>query len=322
MPSGRERTVWRTTAALAASAWLVSNATAGARDHAEHAARVDKVFAAYDRSDSPGCTVGVIADGAFVHVRGYGRANLEHGVPLGPRTVFDIGSTSKQFSAAAVVLLAQDGRLSLDDDVRKHVSEMPDYGRPVTIRHLLTHTSGLRDYLGLMGLAGHYRERASGQTRRVRFEDGTLRVETFGGAYELAPVESRRFRMVGGPPTLRVVFETDGGSPRMREEDAARSPTVWEPFAPVRPSAAELAAYAGRYLSVELDTTYAVEVTDDGLVLKGRRVGGALAPTVRDEFTQGPRVLRFERDAGGRPSAFRLGQGRIRNLRFTRSDAP
>jgi CubicO group peptidase (beta-lactamase class C family) len=121
---------------------------------AETQPRVDAVFAAYDREDSPGCALGVVRDGRLAYARGYGMANLEHAVPITPQTVFDIGSTSKQFTAAAILLLAQQGKLSLDDDVRKHVPALPAYERTITIRHLLHHTSGLRDYLTLMSLAG------------------------------------------------------------------------------------------------------------------------------------------------------------------------
>ncbi|HEU5208116.1 MAG TPA: serine hydrolase domain-containing protein [Longimicrobiales bacterium] len=117
-------------------------------------ARVDSLFVAYNRTDSPGCALGVYRDGAIAYARGYGMADLEQGVAIGAHTVFDIGSTSKQFTAAALALLEQDGLLSLDDDVREHVPELPDYGRPITIRHLLNHTSGLRDYIGLMTMAG------------------------------------------------------------------------------------------------------------------------------------------------------------------------
>jgi len=116
--------------------------------------RFDRIFAAYDRPDSPGCAVGVYRDGRLVFARGYGRANLEWNIPITPRSVFDIGSTSKQFTATAIVLLAEEGKLSLDDDVRKFLPELPDYGQTITLRHLLNHTSGLRDYLGLMDLAG------------------------------------------------------------------------------------------------------------------------------------------------------------------------
>jgi CubicO group peptidase (beta-lactamase class C family) len=566
MPRRRRRAVWRIAVpAVAAASWLVPTDHADAADPADLASRVATVMAAYDRPDSPGCTVGVIKDGAFVHLRGYGMANLEHGVPLGPDTVFDIGSTSKQFSAAAIVLLAQDGRLSLDDDIRKHLPEMPDYGRPVTIRHLLNHTSGLRDYLGLMelagwnfedvstdddalriivrqrelnfepgaeylysnsgffllsvivkrvtgqslrafaaerifrplgmkdthyhddhteivarratgyspregggfridmssfeqtgdgsvyttardllqwdrnfyessvggrglveqltapgtlrdgqplhyalglsvdrhkglarvshggswagyraelmrfpeqrlsvaclcnlgtarpsrlatevaeawlgaalapsveaatagrpprargvtrspaelqALAGSYRDPASGLVRRLHVEDGKLKVEAFGGTYELTPSEGRAFRLVDGPLDLEVSFEGTASGRRMHEASPRRPATVWHAVELVAPSAAELAAYAGLYYGRELDTTYTVEVKDDGLALRGRRIDAALRPTVRDEFTQGSMVVRFERDAQGRPTGFLLGQDRIRSLRFGRS---
>ncbi len=115
---------------------------------------IDAIFADYDRPASPGCMVGVVSGGAFVYTRGYGRASIEHDVAFTPQTVFDIGSTSKQFLATAILLLVEDGKLSLDDDVRKYLPEVPDYGETITIRHLLTHTSGLRDYITLMTLGG------------------------------------------------------------------------------------------------------------------------------------------------------------------------
>ena len=116
--------------------------------------RVDAVFAAYDRPDSPGCALSVMRDGRIIYERGYGMANLDLGVPNSPATIFDIGSTSKQFTAASIVLLAQRGKLALDDDIRKYVPEIPATRRPITIRQMLHHTSGLRDYLDLMELAG------------------------------------------------------------------------------------------------------------------------------------------------------------------------
>jgi CubicO group peptidase (beta-lactamase class C family) len=120
---------------------------------AESAARVDSVFAEFG-PQTPGCALGVYRDGAIAYARGYGMASLEFGVPNSPTTVFDIGSTSKQFSAFSILLLEADGKLSIDDEVRKYIPELPAYGRPVTIRHLLNHTSGMRDYLTLMALRG------------------------------------------------------------------------------------------------------------------------------------------------------------------------
>jgi CubicO group peptidase (beta-lactamase class C family) len=118
------------------------------------AAQVDTLMAEWAKPGSPGCAVGVVRDGGLVLAKGYGQADLEHGVPISPASVFDIASTSKQFTAATIVLLAQDGKLSLDDDVRRFVPELPRYKTPITIRHLLHHTSGLRDYTDLMALAG------------------------------------------------------------------------------------------------------------------------------------------------------------------------
>ncbi len=115
---------------------------------------VDRLFAAWDRPDSPGCALGVLQNGRFIYERGYGMANLDYRIPNGPTMVYYIGSDSKQFTAASIALLALEGRLSLDDDIRTYIPEMPDYGTPITIRQLLHHTSGLRDIYTLMELAG------------------------------------------------------------------------------------------------------------------------------------------------------------------------
>jgi CubicO group peptidase (beta-lactamase class C family) len=118
------------------------------------AAKVDAVFAAFAKPGSPGCALAVYKAGKIAYLKGYGVANLEHGVAITPRTIFYIGSVSKQITAAAVALLAKQGKLSLDDDVRKHVPEVPDFGSPITIRHLIHHTSGLREKWVLLQLAG------------------------------------------------------------------------------------------------------------------------------------------------------------------------
>jgi CubicO group peptidase (beta-lactamase class C family) len=116
--------------------------------------QVDRIFARWDRPGSPGCAVGVASQGKLVYQRGYGTANLDYDVPLSTGSVLYIASVSKQFTAATMALLAADGRISLDDDVRKYIPELPDYGERITIRHLIHHTSGIRDYLALMGMAG------------------------------------------------------------------------------------------------------------------------------------------------------------------------
>lgn len=116
--------------------------------------KIDEVFARFDKPGSPGCSLGVIKDGKIVYKRGYGQSNLEDGVPIAPASIFHVASISKQFTAMAIVLLAQQGKLSLDDDVRKYVSEVPDFGERITIRQLIHHTSGLRDQWSLLELAG------------------------------------------------------------------------------------------------------------------------------------------------------------------------
>lgn len=116
--------------------------------------RVDSVFAQYDRPDSPGCAVGVFRNGQMAYSHGYGMANLELGVPISPEHVFYVGSVSKQFTAMSIALLVQDGKISLDDDVRKYVPEVPDLGKRITIRHLVHHMGGLREKWDLFAMQG------------------------------------------------------------------------------------------------------------------------------------------------------------------------
>ena len=115
--------------------------------------RIDAVFARYTR-ETPGCALGVFQNGRVTLAKGYGLANIEYGVPITPQTPFIMGSVSKQFTAAAVALLAEQGRISLDDDVRKYVPELPDYGKRITINTLVHHTSGIRDFWALYEAAG------------------------------------------------------------------------------------------------------------------------------------------------------------------------
>ena len=122
--------------------------------HTTRTAQVDRLFASWDRTGSPGAAVGIIKDGRIIYARGYGMANLEYDIPNTPQTVFRIGSTSKHFTAMAIAVLDSQGELSLDDDIRRYLPEIPAYEWPVTIRHMLHHTSGLRNYEVLMSLAG------------------------------------------------------------------------------------------------------------------------------------------------------------------------
>lgn len=116
--------------------------------------QVDRIFADVNRADSPGCSLGVMRDGKFVYRKSYGQASLELGVPLSSHSVFYVGSISKQFTAASVVLAAEQGFLALDDDVRKYIPELPDYGHVITLRQMLHQTSGLRDFFDLLYFSG------------------------------------------------------------------------------------------------------------------------------------------------------------------------
>ncbi len=140
---------------IVVAAWLILamvGPVAAAAD--ETTDKVDKLFAAWDKTTSPGAALAVIKDGRIVYERGYGMAKIEDGIVNTPDKVFDIGSVSKQFTAACVAFLVREGKIGLDDDIRKYLPEMPAYGKPVTVRHLLHHTSGLRDYNALLSLAG------------------------------------------------------------------------------------------------------------------------------------------------------------------------
>src|SRR6202043_3156051 len=146
----------RASSALTAVLFLLSADGAGhaAKSDEKSAAAVDEVFSDLTKPGSPGCALAVYRDGKIIYAKGYGLANLEENVAITPQSVFDIGSTSKQFTAASILLLAKQGKLSVHDDVRKYLAELSDYGQKITILQLLNHTSGLRDYLTLMELAG------------------------------------------------------------------------------------------------------------------------------------------------------------------------
>jgi CubicO group peptidase (beta-lactamase class C family) len=143
----------------AALTGLVAHAAAnraGAQSHSSSdsiARAVDRVFDAWRSTHGPGCAVGVGKNGTVLFERGYGMANLETDTPITPASIFHVASVSKQFTAMSIMLLEHDGKLSVDDNIRKYVPEIPDYGTPITIRHLLTHTSGLRDQWNLIALA-------------------------------------------------------------------------------------------------------------------------------------------------------------------------
>lgn len=138
--------------AILASALLVE---LYAQPQDERAKQIDDIFQTWNNSTGPGAAVAVVHKGQLVFQKGYGLANVEYGIPIQPdSTIFHVASVSKQFTAMALVLLEIDGKLSLDDDIRKHLPELPNYGHPITIRNLLQHTSGIRDQWQTLALAG------------------------------------------------------------------------------------------------------------------------------------------------------------------------
>ena len=169
--------------------------------------KLDEIFDEWNRVDAPGVAVSVVRDGKVIYERGLGAANLEYDVPITPSTVFHVASVSKQFTALAVLLLARDGKLSLDDDIRKHLPEVPDFGRTITIRHLLTHTSGLYDQWEALAIGGwrlddvitteHVLQLVRHE-RRLNFEPGTRQLYCNTGftlaAEIVARVSGRSFR--------------------------------------------------------------------------------------------------------------------------------
>jgi CubicO group peptidase (beta-lactamase class C family) len=150
---------------------------------AQPAARpeIDAIFSEWNTSDSPGCALGVYQNGRIAYERGYGMASLEHDVPITPETVFYVGSLSKQFTAAAAALAIQQERLSADDGIRKYLPELPAYANAITVRHLVHHTSGLRDYNTLLSIAGRRGDEAfdnltvlkiTARQKKLNFEPG------------------------------------------------------------------------------------------------------------------------------------------------------
>lgn len=171
-----------------------------------HLARIDSVFSQYRRSDGPGCLLGARRRNEPSILRAYGMANLEYGIALNPESISESGSVAKQFTSAAVALLATRGKLSLDDDIRKYLPEVPDFGKTITIRNLLTHTSGLRDQWVLLALQGwppgtqvHSLDQILdlvSRQRRLNFDPGTRYLYSNTG-YALAAIIVKR---VSGKP--------------------------------------------------------------------------------------------------------------------------
>jgi CubicO group peptidase (beta-lactamase class C family) len=139
---------------LAAGALGICLLAAAGNVPAGNTAKVDQLFAQWDRADSPGAAVVIVKDGAVAYQHGYGCADLEHRIPITPQTLFDVASVAKQFTGLSVAMLVQQGKLSVDDDIHKFLPEVPDFGKLITIQNLLYHTSGLRDWPETLSFSG------------------------------------------------------------------------------------------------------------------------------------------------------------------------
>jgi CubicO group peptidase (beta-lactamase class C family) len=177
--------------------------------------QLDTLFSKYS-SSTPGVAVGIVREGKVVFLRGYGTASLEHGIPVTSTTVFQAASVSKQFTAFAIYLLEKQGKLSLEDDIRKYVPEVPDFGKNVRITHLLAHSSGIRDQAALLTLAGWRMDdvittsqvlRVIGRQRELNFEPGSAYLYSNSGYTLLAEVVKRVSGRTFADFTKQNIFE-------------------------------------------------------------------------------------------------------------------
>lgn len=254
--------------------------------------RIDAIFAPWSGPNTPGCAVGVSRSGVVEYVRGYGLSNLEDDVPITPASVFHVASITKQFTAFSIGLLVEDGLLSLDDDIRRHLPEIPDYGQPITISNLIHHTSGLREQGQILNLAGWrgddlYTQAdvlwALSRQRSLNFEPGTEIVYT-NAAYSLlalivqrvsgqslrAFVEARIFEPLGMDATYLRDDPTEASQDRVVGYQA-RAGGGWSISVP----------NFGHYGSTNLQTTVGDLLIWEQNLLDGRVGGPALARWMR-----------------------------------------
>ena len=227
---------------------------------------IDAIFAPWTRTDSAGCSLGVFKNGGMAYARGYGMASLEHGVPIGADSVFYAGSVSKQFTAMAAALAMQQGKLAYDDPIRKYLPELPAYADAITVRHLVHHTSGLRDYNTLLSIAGRRDEEAwdnravlriTARQRALNFAPGDEYLYSNTGYTLLATIVERATGTPFGAFTDAQIFTPLGMTASHFHLDAARLvrgrafgyggwPGAWTLDTPVN----ERAGAGGLYTSV------------------------------------------------------------------------
>lgn len=178
--------------------------------------QIDELFAPWDNKETPGAAVAIVKDGAIVYKKGYGLANLEYDLPITPSSVFHIASVSKQFTVFSILLLEKQGKLSLDDDIRTYLPEVPDFGKTITLRHLASHTSGLRDQWELLSMAGWRMDdvitkeqilKLVSQQKELNFNPGEEYLYCNTGFTLLAEVVSRLSHLSFAEFTQKNIFE-------------------------------------------------------------------------------------------------------------------
>ncbi|MFO8030565.1 MAG: serine hydrolase domain-containing protein [Cyclonatronaceae bacterium] len=161
---------------------------------------MDSIFSVYDRPDNPGCAVGVSSIGNPIFAKGYGSANLDYGIPIRPDSRFMIASISKQFAAASVLMMAQEGLLDLDEDLRTYIPELPEFDKPITARQIIHHTSGLRDIYNLLSLADIGLDNTTtkeealamlGRQQRLNFEPGSEHLYSNSGYFLISVLSEK-----------------------------------------------------------------------------------------------------------------------------------
>ena len=180
----------------------------------------DNLFRQWNKPNSPGAGLLIVKDGKIVYEKGYGMANIEYHIPISENTVFDFGSNSKQFVAFSILLLEEEGKLSLDDDIHKFLPEMPDFGKLITIRHLIYHTSGLRDYLEMLMYAGwnglsdiittEHTEAMILRQKELNFEPGAQFLYSNTGYVMLAQIVSKISKQPFADFVKKRIFEPLG----------------------------------------------------------------------------------------------------------------
>ena len=192
---------------------------------------IDAIFGTWNKKDSPGCAVAVFQNGKISYERGYGMADLENDIPITPASVFYVGSVSKQFTAMAAALAIQQGHLSADDPIRKYLPELPPYADAIAVRHLVHHTSGLRDYNTLLSIAGRRGDEAydnptvlriTARQKALNFEPGTDYLYSNTGYTLLATVVERATKTPFATYAEEQIFKPLGMTISHFHTDAAR----------------------------------------------------------------------------------------------------